>query len=141
LERVILEIQVPDPGGLYSAVRVFPVVGRDTDGLSRASATSRTRVYPAFWQVAMGLYGAAQTKRRKRRGGWNLAYAFVLRRLPARRRWPLWMNYVANGKPSQGQLVGIGIALVPCLLLVAWAAYTFWDEPIGKWLRARLLQR
>jgi peptidoglycan/LPS O-acetylase OafA/YrhL len=30
---------------------------------------------------------------------------------------------------------------VPCLLLVAWAAYTFWDEPIRKWLRARLLQR
>jgi peptidoglycan/LPS O-acetylase OafA/YrhL len=48
------------------------------------------------------------------------------------------MNYVANGKPSQAQLVGIGIALVPFLLLVAWTAYTFWDEPIRKRLRARL---
>ena len=71
MDRVIVEIQVPDPGGLYSAVRGSPVVGRDTEGLSRASATSRTRVYPAFWQVAMGLYGAAQTKRRKRLGGWS----------------------------------------------------------------------
>jgi peptidoglycan/LPS O-acetylase OafA/YrhL len=52
----------------------------------------------------------------------------------------IWMNYVASGKPSQAQLVGIGVALVPFLLLIAWAAYTFWDEPIRKRLRARLLR-
>jgi peptidoglycan/LPS O-acetylase OafA/YrhL len=49
----------------------------------------------------------------------------------------IWMNYVANGKTSQAQLVSIGLTLVPFLLLVAWAAYTFWDEPIRKRLRAR----
>jgi peptidoglycan/LPS O-acetylase OafA/YrhL len=51
------------------------------------------------------------------------------------------MNYVANGKPSQAQLVSIGVALVPFLLLVAWAAYAFWDEPIRTRLKARLLRQ
>lgn len=53
----------------------------------------------------------------------------------------VWMNYVANGHPTQGQLVGIGLALIPFLLLVAWAAYTFWDEPIRSRLRAALRAR
>jgi peptidoglycan/LPS O-acetylase OafA/YrhL len=53
----------------------------------------------------------------------------------------VWMNYVANGKPSQAQLAGIGVALVPFLLLVAWAAYALWDEPIRMRLKARLLRR
>ena len=38
-----------------TAIRVFPVVGRDTGGLLRADATSQTCVYPAFWKVAIGL--------------------------------------------------------------------------------------
>lgn len=51
----------------------------------------------------------------------------------------IWMNYVANGKPSQAQLIAIGIALIPFLIIVAWAAYTFWDEPIRRCLRRALL--
>lgn len=47
----------------------------------------------------------------------------------------VWMNYVANGHPSQSQLIGIGLALIPFLILVAWAAYTFWDVPIRGRLR------
>jgi peptidoglycan/LPS O-acetylase OafA/YrhL len=47
----------------------------------------------------------------------------------------VWMNYVANGHPSQTQLVGVGVALIPFLLLVAWAAYAFWDVPIRSRLR------
>ena len=50
----------------------------------------------------------------------------------------IWMNYVANGNPSRADLIGVGICLVPFLLLVAWVAYTFWDEPIRNHLRARL---
>jgi len=50
----------------------------------------------------------------------------------------VWMNFVANDHPSQLQLVGIGVALVPFLLVVASAASTFWDEPIRAWLQARL---
>ncbi len=53
----------------------------------------------------------------------------------------LWMNFVATGQASRGQLLAIGTALVPLLLLVAWLAYRFWDVPIrarlGAWLRAR----
>ncbi|NYT41408.1 acyltransferase [Sphingomonas sp. R-74633] len=53
----------------------------------------------------------------------------------------IWMNFVATGRVSQGELVAIGTALVPFLLLVAWAAYAFWDVPIrtrlGGWLRRR----
>ncbi|MDB6015156.1 MAG: rclA, partial [Gammaproteobacteria bacterium] len=33
------------------------------------------------------------------------------------------------------------VILVPFLLLVAWAAYAFWDEPIRTRLKARLLGR
>jgi peptidoglycan/LPS O-acetylase OafA/YrhL len=50
----------------------------------------------------------------------------------------VWMNYVANGKPTEPDLIGIGLALIPFLLLVAWAAYTFWDEPIRRRLRRAL---
>jgi peptidoglycan/LPS O-acetylase OafA/YrhL len=53
----------------------------------------------------------------------------------------VWMNYVANGKPSQGQMAGIGLALVPFLIAIAWAAYIFWDEPIRRRLRGALLHR
>lgn len=53
----------------------------------------------------------------------------------------VWMNYVANGKPSQERMAGIGLALIPFLLAVAWAAYTFWDEPIRRRLRAALPHR
>ena len=38
-------------------------------------------------------------------------------------------------------LESIGVALVPFLLLVAWAAYAFWDEPIRTRLMARLLRQ
>jgi hypothetical protein len=38
-------------------------------------------------------------------------------------------------------LESIGVALVPFLLLVAWAAYAFWDEPIRTRLKARLLRQ
>ena len=53
----------------------------------------------------------------------------------------VWMNFVANDHPSRTQLVVIGTALVPFLLLVAWAAYTFWDEPIRSRLRTALRRR
>jgi len=53
----------------------------------------------------------------------------------------VWMNYVANDHPSRTQMTVIGTALVPFLLLVAWAAYTFWDEPIRSRLRAALRRR
>ena len=53
----------------------------------------------------------------------------------------VWMNFVAKGQASQGELLAIGTALVPFLIAVAWAAYAFWDMPIrarlGTWLRQR----
>ena len=53
----------------------------------------------------------------------------------------VWMNYVANGQPTQGALLGIALALVPFLILVAWLAYRFWDEPIRKRLRGMVAVR
>lgn len=53
----------------------------------------------------------------------------------------IWMNYVANEQPSPARMAGIGLALVPFLLAVAWAAYTYWDEPIRRRLRGTLLAR
>ncbi|MEP9358719.1 acyltransferase [Sphingomonas sp. KR3-1] len=57
----------------------------------------------------------------------------------------VWMNFVATGRASTGELLAIGTALVPFLLLVAWAAYAGWDVPIrrrlGAWLRAGRLAR
>lgn len=53
----------------------------------------------------------------------------------------IWMNYVANEKPSPARMATIGVALVPFLVLVAWAAYRFWDEPIRSRLRAMFLAR
>ncbi|WP_395398135.1 acyltransferase [Novosphingobium sp. BL-8A] len=53
----------------------------------------------------------------------------------------VWMNYVANGNPSPAQRLGVGLALIPMLLAVAWAAYAFWDEPIRRRLRAALAKR
>jgi peptidoglycan/LPS O-acetylase OafA/YrhL len=47
----------------------------------------------------------------------------------------VWMNYVANEHPSSGRMFVIGAALVPFLLLVAWAALVFWDEPVRARLR------
>ncbi|WP_395337563.1 acyltransferase family protein [Novosphingobium sp. BL-8H] len=53
----------------------------------------------------------------------------------------VWMNYVANGNPTDAQRLGVGLALIPLLLAVAWAAYAFWDEPIRRRLRVALLPR
>jgi peptidoglycan/LPS O-acetylase OafA/YrhL len=53
----------------------------------------------------------------------------------------VWMNYVAHGNPSHAQLVGVGLALIPFLILLAWTAYTFWDEPIRSRLRGALRAR
>lgn len=53
----------------------------------------------------------------------------------------VWMNYVANGAPSRTDLIGIGLALVPFLMGVAWAAYTFWDAPIRRHLHRALAVR
>jgi len=50
----------------------------------------------------------------------------------------VWMNFVANGRASQAGLVAIGVALVPFLLLVAWAAHAWWDLPIRTRLRGWL---
>ncbi len=50
----------------------------------------------------------------------------------------VWMNYVANGNPTSGQLLGYGLATIPITLLAAWAALTFWDEPIRARLRSAL---
>jgi peptidoglycan/LPS O-acetylase OafA/YrhL len=48
----------------------------------------------------------------------------------------VWMNYVANEHASRLRLIAIGLALVPLVLLVAWAAHRFWDEPIRRRLRS-----
>lgn len=53
----------------------------------------------------------------------------------------VWMNYVANDKPPDGRMLGIGLALIPLLIGVAWLAYTFWDEPIRRRLRNALARR
>lgn len=53
----------------------------------------------------------------------------------------VWMNYVANGNPTSGQLLGYGLVTIPVTLLVAWAAFVFWDEPIRARLRAALNAR
>lgn len=53
----------------------------------------------------------------------------------------VWMNYVANSAPSQAKLVGIGFALIPLLLFIAWLAYTAWDEPIRTRLRTAIRQK
>lgn len=50
----------------------------------------------------------------------------------------LWMNFVANRHASAAQLLAIGTALVPFLLLVAWAAHAWWDVPIRARLRGLL---
>jgi peptidoglycan/LPS O-acetylase OafA/YrhL len=50
----------------------------------------------------------------------------------------VWMNFVANDHPTQEMLAVIGLALVPFLIAVAWASYTFWDEPIRARLRIAL---
>ncbi|WP_171012439.1 MULTISPECIES: acyltransferase [unclassified Sphingomonas] len=50
----------------------------------------------------------------------------------------VWMNFVANGSASPAALVAIGTALVPFLLLVAWAAHAWWDLPIRARLRGWL---
>lgn len=53
----------------------------------------------------------------------------------------VWMNYVTKDHPSHAQVLAIGLALAPCLLVVAWMAFRFWDKPIRKRLRALLRQR
>lgn len=53
----------------------------------------------------------------------------------------IWMNYVANEKPSPARMATIGVALVPFLIIAAWAAYRFWDEPIRTRLRTAFLKR
>ena len=52
----------------------------------------------------------------------------------------VWMNYVANDKPSSERMLGIGLALVPFLIGVAWLAYTSWDVPIRRGLRGALIR-
>jgi peptidoglycan/LPS O-acetylase OafA/YrhL len=47
----------------------------------------------------------------------------------------IWMSYVARAKPSAGMAAAIGLALLPPLLLVGWAALKLWDEPIRSRLR------
>ncbi|TDW67605.1 peptidoglycan/LPS O-acetylase OafA/YrhL [Novosphingobium sp. PhB55] len=53
----------------------------------------------------------------------------------------IWMNYVANEKPSPARMATIGVALVPFLIIAAWAAYRFWDEPIRNRLRTLFPKR
>jgi len=55
----------------------------------------------------------------------------------------LWMRFctglgVGGALPNPIAIVSLGICLVPFLLLVAWAACTFCDEPIRNDLRTRL---
>ena len=58
---------------------------------------------------------------------------------PSRPFLYIWMNYVANDKPSPERMLGIGLALIPFLIGVAWLAYTSWDEPIRRRLRGALI--
>jgi len=50
----------------------------------------------------------------------------------------IWTNFVAHGNATQAQLVAIGVLLFLFLLLIAWAAYMFWDVPIRRHLRSSL---
>ncbi|GHC89871.1 acyltransferase family protein [Novosphingobium pokkalii] len=49
----------------------------------------------------------------------------------------VWMNYVAKAQPSSTRMLVIGLALVPFLIAVAWAAEAAWDRPIRRWLARR----
>ncbi|WP_242148774.1 acyltransferase family protein [Sphingomonas sp. BAUL-RG-20F-R05-02] len=53
----------------------------------------------------------------------------------------VWMNYVANEHATSAQLVVIGLALVPLVLLASGAAYEYWDKPIRRRLRMWLHDR
>jgi peptidoglycan/LPS O-acetylase OafA/YrhL len=67
------------------------------------------------------------------RVGGRLSYSIYITHYPF---LYLWMNYVANERPTFSQMVIFGLLLVPTLIFVAWAAYVVWDRPIR-----RILQR
>lgn len=53
----------------------------------------------------------------------------------------VWMNYVITIKPTDGQMLAIGLLLVPSLVAIAWAALVLWDEPMRARLRVKLLHK
>jgi peptidoglycan/LPS O-acetylase OafA/YrhL len=115
------------------ALPIFPAVGGiKLNGLYEAACV--VLLFPAIIvagrhsEAGRGMVGLCKASGR-------ISYPLYITHFPF---LYVWMNYVANGKPSQARLVGIGVALVPFLLLVAWAAYTFWDEPIRRRLKALL---
>jgi peptidoglycan/LPS O-acetylase OafA/YrhL len=115
------------------ALPIFPAVGGiKLNGLYEAACV--VLLFPAIivagrhCEAGRGMVGLCKASGR-------ISYPLYITHFPF---LYVWMNYVANGKPSQARLVGIGVALVPFLLLVAWAAYTFWDEPIRRRLKALL---
>lgn len=118
------------------AVPTWPEVdGLKLNGLYEAACV--IMIFPPI--IVLGAHSSAgRGMMRLCKGSGRLSYPLYMVHFPF---LYIWMNYVATGQASRGQLIAIGSALVPLVLLVAWAAYRFWDEPIRRRLRAWLCTR
>ncbi|WBO22826.1 acyltransferase family protein [Sphingomonas abietis] len=112
-----------------------PVGGIRINGLYEAACV--TMLFP-FIVMAGSHSDAGRGMTGLCRASGRLSYPLYMTHFPL---LYVWMNYVANDRPSQTALIGIGLALVPALLGIAWIAARCWDEPLRAWLRRRLRAR
>lgn len=121
--------------GIAAFPTVPPVAGIPLNGLFEALCV--VLVFPLIVHAGSHSDAGAGMMRLCRASG-RISYPIYITHFPF---LYIWMNYVANEAPSTARMTGIGLALVPFLILVAWAAYKFWDEPVRRRLRIALAPR
>jgi peptidoglycan/LPS O-acetylase OafA/YrhL len=91
-------------------------------------------VFPLIVDMGAGATSAGRLSALCRFSG-RLSYPLYLGHFPLT---AIFMHWVSATHPPLGQLVLAMAALIAFLLLIAWAALRFYDEPIRAWLSARV---
>lgn len=122
---------------IMTAIMAFPTLpnvgGIELNGLYEALC-----VILAFpFIVIAGSHAKTDRLARICKAAGRLSYPLYITHFPL---MYVWMNYVANQSPTQGELVGVGLVLLLTVLAIAWAADALWDTPIRRRLRPRLAQ-
>lgn len=137
LHRLRVQVRVPGAYGLLSLLLLGLFMAPAFKPASYYHLFCVLVVFPLIVAVGAGVPTAGRLSALCRFSG-RLSYPLYLVHFPFT---AIFAHWVKATQPSLGQLVLVMTALIVFLLVLAWAALRFYDEPVRAWLSARARRR
>ena len=137
LHRLRVQVRVPGAYLVLSGLLLLVFMAPAFEPAGYYQAFCVLVVFPLIVAVGAGTPTAGRLSGLCRFSG-QISYPLYLVHFPFT---AIFAHWVKATHPPLGQLVGVMAALIIFLLLLAWAALRFYDEPVRAWLSARARRR